>query len=237
LATAVASGLYQLVAPVSQSFYPVLTSQIANSDEKLAATYHQGSQIVAATVAPPAAILIMFAFPVLDLWTGNASLALFAAPILSLLAFGSLLHCFMYMPYMLQLAAGWSSLALRMNALAALIVFPALLVIIPSVGMIGAASVWVALNTSALIFTIAIMHRRLLPGEMRAWYIRDLLLPVCASFLVASLCRLIFPVSMPFAGRLIALILACFFTLAAGLLASSLARQWMLAMWARIRTA
>lgn len=236
LATAVASGLYQLVAPVSQSYYPVLTRQIANNETQLATTYHQGSQIVAATIAPPAAILILFAWPVLEMWTGNPPLAIIAAPILSLLALGSLLHCFMYMPYMLQLAAGWSSLALRMNAIAVLVVFPALLVIVPRAGMIGAASIWVGLNGFALIFTIRIMHRRLLPGEIGAWYVRDLLPPVSASFAVASVCRLAFPSSMPFFVRLLALALACAATFVAGLLASSLARPRIVAVFTRRQT-
>lgn len=237
LATAIAGGLYQLVAPVSQSYYPVLTSQIAKGEELLAATYHQGSQIVAATIAPPAAILVLFARPILDMWTGNPFLATTAAPILSLLALGSLLHCFMYMPYMLQLAAGWSGLALRMNALAVLIVFPALLLIVPRAGMIGAALVWVVLNGVALVVTIRIMHRRLLPGEMRTWYVHDVLLPACASFTVAGLCRFAFPATMPFLVRLFALMLACVVTLVAGLLASSLARQAIAGMFVRKRIA
>jgi O-antigen/teichoic acid export membrane protein len=225
LATAIAGGLYQLVAPVSQSYYPVLTSQTANGEVRLAATYHQGSQIVAATIAPPAAILILFARPLLDIWTGNFHLAAAAAPILSLLALGSLLHCFMYMPYMLQLAAGWSGLALRMNVLAVLIVIPVLLLIVPRVGMIGAASTWVVLNGAALGLTIHIMHRRLLPGEMGAWYVYDLLLPAGASFIIAGLCRLVFPTTMSFPVRLVVLVIVCAVTLIAGLLASPLVRR------------
>lgn len=237
LATAIAGGLYQLVAPVAQSFYPVLTSQIAGDKERLAATYHQGSQIVAATVAPPAAILILFAYPVLEMWTRNPSLAATAAPILSLLALGSLFHCFMYMPYMLQLASGWSGLALRMNAMAVLIVFPTLLLVVPRAGMIGAASTWVGLNGVALMITIRIMHRRLLSTEMRAWYMHDVLLPAAASFAVAGLWRLVFPTTMPLIVRLLTLALSCVGTLTAGLLASSLVRQWIVAMFTRRRAA
>ncbi|MBB5700144.1 oligosaccharide flippase family protein [Sphingomonas yantingensis] len=237
LATAIAAGLYQLVAPVAQSYYPMLTSRIAGDQKQLAATYHQGSQIVAATIAPPAAILILFAQPVLDMWTGNPALATTAAPILSLLAFGTLLHCFMYLPYMLQLAAGWSGLAMRMNALSVLIVFPTLLLVVPRSGMIGAAFTWVGLNLLALMITIQIMHRRLLRTEMRSWYLHDVLVPVSASFLIAGLCRLAFPAAMPLSIRVIALALACVITLAAGVLASSLARGRIAELIARKRAA
>lgn len=225
LATAIASGLYQVVSPVSQSYYPVLTSRMAGEHDQLAASYHQGSQIVAATVGPPAAILSIFSGPVLTLWTGNPTLAATAAPILSLLALGTACHCAMYMPYMLQLAAGWSGLAMRMNIAAVLLVFPALLLVVPRAGMIGAAAIWLTLNAGALMITIRIMHGRLLPGEIGRWYAQDLLIPFGAALGTAALCRLFYPEAGDPAVRLIALASACVLTLVVGLSTVSLVRE------------
>lgn len=234
LATAVASGLYQVVTPVSQSFYPVLTGQMANGDKQLAVSYHQGSQIVSATVGPPAAILALFAGPVLSLWTGNPSLATVAAPILSLLALGTACHCALYMPYMLQLAAGWSVLAMRINIAAVLLVFPALLVVVPRVGMVGAAAIWLTLNAGSLAVTIRIMHGRLLPGEMGRWYGQDLLLPFGAALAVAGLCRLLYPEAGGALVRTIALGASCAVTLVAGAAVAPLVRERIAALlWHR----
>jgi O-antigen/teichoic acid export membrane protein len=225
LATAIASGLYQIVSPVSQSYYPVLTSQMASGHDQLADSYHQGSQIVSATVGPPAAILSLFSGPLLTLWTGNPALAAAAGPILSLLALGTACHCAMYMPYMLQLAAGWSGLAMRMNIAAVLLVFPALLLVVPRAGMIGAAAIWLVLNAGALVITIRIMHRRLLKGEMRRWYAQGLLIPFGAALGMAGLCRLLYPEAAVPAVRLIALVGSCVVTLMAGMVAIPLVRE------------
>ncbi|WP_022688128.1 lipopolysaccharide biosynthesis protein [Sphingomonas phyllosphaerae] len=225
LATAIASGLYQVVSPVSQSYYPVFTSRMASGQNQLAMSYHQGSQIVSATVGPPAAILSFFSGPVLTLWTGNPPLAAMASPILSLLALGTACHCAMYMPYMLQLSAGWSGLAMRMNIAAVLIVFPALLIVVPRAGMIGAAVIWLVLNAGALVTTIRIMHRRLLIGEMRRWYVQDLLIPFGVAFGVAALCRFLYPDTATPAVRLLALGASCVVTLIAGILTVSFLRE------------
>ena len=225
LATAMAGGLYQVVAPVSQSYYPVLTHQLATRDSRLADTYHQGSQIVSATVGPPAAILILFARPVLDLWTSNPPLAAIAAPILSLLALGTLFHCLMYIPYMLQLAAGWSGLAMRMNALLVALVFPTLLFVVPRAGMNGAAMTWVMLNGLALLITIRIMHGRLLPTEMRRWYLYDVALPVGTTLATAALCRAGYSNEAPWLLRLLGLGGACAVTLVVGCLATPIVRR------------
>lgn len=225
LATAIASGLYQVVSPVSQSYYPVLTSRMTSGQDQLAASYHQGSQIVSATVGPPAAILSLFSGPVLTLWTGNPALAATASPILSLLALGTACHCAMYMPYMLQLAAGWSGLAMRVNIAAVIIVFPALLLVVPRAGMIGAAAIWLVLNVSSLVITIRVMHRRLLRGEMEHWYVRDLLIPFGAALGMAALCRLIYPETALPAIRLIALGGSCVVTLITGIITVPFVRE------------
>lgn len=233
LATAVAGGLYQIVTPVAQSFYPVLTSRLASGDDQLATTYHKGSQLVSATVAPPAAILIFFATPILTFWTGNNAMAAQAAPVMSLLALGTMCHCMMYMPYMLQLAAGWSGLAMRMNASMVAIVFPTMLMVVPRFGMIGAAATWAGLNAAALVVTIQIMHRRLLSTEMTRWYVRDLGMPVAAALITATLCRSIYPEAASAPVRLLLLAASCAFTLLAACLATPFVQQKLGAMLGR----
>lgn len=194
LAGAVVAGLYQLVTPVSQSYYPRLTELFARNDERgLAATYHGGAQILAATVAPPAALMIFFADSILRVWTGDATISNNTAPILTLLAIGSLLHTMMYMPYMLQLAAGWSGFAVRVNAIAVAVLVPAIFVIVPGHGAVGAAAIWVVLTTCYVALSAHFMHRRLLKEEKWRWYLHDLALPVGAALGLSAFAAVIFP--------------------------------------------
>jgi O-antigen/teichoic acid export membrane protein len=203
LAGAVVAGLYQLVGPVSQSYYPRLTELFARNDAgALATTYHDGAQILAVTVAPPAALMIFFSDPILRLWTGNPVITAGAAPILTLLAIGSLLHAMMYMPYMLQLAAGWSGFAVRVNAIAVCILVPAIFVVVPRYGAHGAAAIWVALTTCYVVGSAHFMHRRLLPEEKWRWYLHDIGLPVGAAMGVTGLAAVAFPVDLSTFGTI-----------------------------------
>ena len=203
LAGAVVAGLYQLVTPVSQSYYPRLTEFFARNDNRaLATAYHGGAQLLAATVAPPAALMIFFADPILRIWTGNQEVTHNVAPILTLLAIGSLLHTMMYMPYMLQLAAGWSGFAVRVNAIAVCVLVPAIFVVVPRYGALGAAAIWVALTTCYVVGSAHFMHRRLLPEEKWRWYLHDIGLPVGAAMGVTGLAAVAFPVDFSTSGTI-----------------------------------
>lgn len=211
LATAVAAGLYQLTNPVSQSYYPHFTElHEAGDNEQLAVSYHHAAQVVALATAPVGAFLIMCGSPLLELWTGNPALAETAAPLLRLLSIGTMLHCAMYVPYALQLAAGWSKLAARTNMVAVLIFAPALLIIVPKAGATGAAAAWVALNCCTSVAMVQIMHTRLLSGEKSRWYVTDVLGPWSAALLTLALFRIGYPAG---SGAMIKL---AYFALAGG---------------------
>jgi O-antigen/teichoic acid export membrane protein len=219
LAAAVVGGLYQLVGPVTQSYYPRLTDLFVREDEAgLARTYHQGAQILAVTVAPPAGLMIFFADPLLRIWTGNAEIAHNSAPIMSLLAIGSLLHAMINMPYMLQLSAGWSGFAVRVNLFAVAVLVPAIFYIVPHYGAIGAAGLWVALALCYVLGTAHFMHRRLLRHEKWRWYVHDVLLPAGAALAVAALASVLPVNEMPRLAGLCVLVMVGIASFAAALM-------------------
>jgi len=130
-------------------------------------------------VSTPAALaLILFGRPILTLWTGDPAFAERTWPLVRLLAAGTYMHTLMFLPYMLQLACGWPGLAVRVNAVAVVVLVPALLLLVPRYGAVAAAGVWVALNTGYLAYTVRATHLRLLPGEAGRWYARDVGLPL-----------------------------------------------------------
>lgn len=179
LAATVANSLYQLVNPVAQAYYPRLTELATQQDRTgLASSYHMGAQLLAVAVLPAAMLLIVMGQPILQLWTSDPALSTSTAPLLALLAAGCLFNGVMHMPYMLQLAHGWSSFAFRTNAISAVIYVPVLFLVTRHHGAIGAASCWLVLNLLVVLISVPFMHRRLLPLEMGRWYVQDLLLPL-----------------------------------------------------------
>lgn len=190
LAASVAGALYFLVTPVSTAVSPRLTELFAKSEQQaLIDTYHQASQWLAAMLIPAALMMAAFAEPLLYAWTGNADLAGRTAPLLALLALGTLCNGFMYVPYTTQLAYGWTGLAVRVNIVAVSFIVPAVLWAVPRFGAIGAAWAWLALNAGYVLVGIHFMHRRLLPGEQWRWYRDAIFKPLAAGSITLLIFR------------------------------------------------
>jgi O-antigen/teichoic acid export membrane protein len=201
LAAMVATALRLIPGPITNAVYPRFTELVALDDgqPRLRALYHRSAQLVTVLMGSAALVLIVFPHLVLASWTGNAHLARDAAPLLSVLALGTLLNGLVWIPYQLQLAHGWTALAIRVNAVSVAFLVPAIFWLVGRFGAIGAAWAWVALNVGYMGFTIHFMHRRLLVDEKWRWYARDIALPLACAGAVAALLRSATP---PDLGRL-----------------------------------
>lgn len=215
LAGTVAAAIYLLITPVTQAFYPRFTELVSKKDgQELAKAYHRSAQLVTVLAAPAAMMLIFFGENLLTLWTENVVLAHDVAPLLALLAAGTLLNGLMHVPYMLQLAHGWSSFAVRVNLVAVAILVPAILSVTPRYGAVGAAWVWVLLNVGYVVFGIHFMYRRLLPEEKWRWYVQDVALPALTAALTAWLCLRAHPGELSKSAELLWLLMSGSLTLA-----------------------
>ena len=180
--------------PISQAYYPHFSALLVQRDaEGLAHSYHKAAQLVSVIAGSLAFLLIAFGDHVVFLWTHDLALAQRISPLVSALALGTLLNGLLWIPHQMQLAHGITRLAVRTNLVAILVVLPALWWITPRYGALGAAWVWVALNTGYLIFNAHLMYRRILQAERRAWYLQDVGLPVLALAAVAAICHLWIP--------------------------------------------
>lgn len=190
LAGAVAGSLSSLVGPITQAYYPRMTELLTRGDEeKLITTYHRGAQMVSVLVGSAAMMLILFGERIVALWTGNPSIAYNVAPLVAILALGTLLNSLMHIPYMLQLAHGWSSFAAKVNFVVVAVLVPAIFWATPRYGAIGAAWVWVGLNSSYVLISIYFMHRRLIPHEKWRWYSMDLGVPLSVIVITGGIFR------------------------------------------------
>jgi len=163
------------------------------NESALKDTYHLASQVVTTLTAGAAAVIVLFPVELLFAWTGNRSLAIDVAPILSWLTLGTFLHGLMFVPYSLQLSYGWTSLAVGINIISVAILVPSIILVTPGFGAIGAAWIWLILNCGYFLVSIPIMHRRLLLDQGLPWYRDDVLLPAAAAVLIAAASRLVFP--------------------------------------------
>jgi O-antigen/teichoic acid export membrane protein len=191
LASLVASGLDLFTGPIAIAVFPYFVALAAEPAqyERLKEVYHKSAQLVTALAAAVAAVLAINSEDTLIIWTGDHAMSQRVAPIMALMVLGTLLHCMMWIPYQLQLARGWTRLSLGTNVVAALVLVPTLFVVVPVYGAIGAAWVWIALNTGYVLVTIQLMHRVLLKEEKWRWYAEDVFFPLAVAFGVAWICK------------------------------------------------
>lgn len=235
LAAYLAGAIQQLIVPIAQAYYPRLSQLVAAGDEEtLARTYHEAAQLVTVLIAPAALLLILYGEQGLRLWTSNPDLAAATAPLLCILAAGSLLNGCMSVPYNLQLAHGWSQFAVRVNLVAVLVFVPALLWVAPRYLAVGAAWLWVALNLGYFVIGMHFMHRRLLPREKWTWYGADVLAPLGACGAVMYLLSVAMPHAMPRTAAFVWLVGSGSAGLAAAVAAAPRLRR-QLALVARLR--
>jgi len=193
LAWAVANGLSVLVVAVFNVIYPLMSAQVAAGDEAgLKQSYHRGSQLMAALVLPAAAVLSLFSFEVLRLWTGSSETARHAAPIVSILVIGSAVNGLLHLPYALQLAFGWTKLNFLAGLVSSAVVIAAIFPMTRYFGPVGAATVWAVLNILNMLIVVPIMHRRLLRPEVWGYY-RDIGFPLISTIGIVVLARFVFP--------------------------------------------
>ena len=177
-------------------------------------------------ILPVSVVVAMFSYEIMLIWTQNKITAEKSHVLVSILICGTALNGLMNIPYGLQLAHGWTRLALSANAIAIIILAPMIVFMTSQYGVLGAASVWVILNGGYVLIAIHFMHRRLLLREKWNWYWHDVGLPLMASLLIPSLCRIFIGSHVSQFMTIIYLILISISTLAITAITTKTTRIW-----------
>jgi O-antigen/teichoic acid export membrane protein len=178
IATSLAGILFLLVTPIAQVFYPKFCQLLEEGKvASLADSYHKAGRLVTVISSLFAAVVVFFSEVILMCWTQNLTVVESASRTLQLLAVGNMLNAFMYIPYQIQLAHGWTKLTLYSNLFAVSVLAPMILLLVPKFGVNAAAAIWVLLNTFYIVVSMQIMHKRILRQEILRWYIHTLLIP------------------------------------------------------------
>lgn len=225
LGVSVAGTTYMVIGPIVQAWYPKFCSLYAkNQKYQLAITYHQASQLVTVLLGSFAIVIAFYSEELLYIWTKDKTLSITAAPIVSTLVIGNLLHGFMVLPYQMQLAHGWTSLSIKINIVALILIIPSLIWIVPKYGALGSAYVWLALNLFYILISIHFMYDRILTTEKFIWYIQDLLLPLLTILSIVMLSKAFDFSQLNRFWQIICLIIVGLFTCFFGVLSSNLLR-------------
>lgn len=192
LAWSVANGPLIISSCLFSVAFPRLSTLVSAEDTiGISLSYHRSAQLMAVLVLPIAAVLSLFSFETLLLWTGNSETAANTAPILSVLLIGSAINALLCLPHMLQFAFGWTRLSFIAGVISITILILLMFPMTKHFGLVGAASVWAVLNVLNMLIAVPIMHRRLLPHE--TWkYFSDVGLPLLGCILTAAMGRLVF---------------------------------------------
>ncbi len=206
----VAMGLYRIIGPVSAALYPRFTQLVALGDqEKLTLLYHQSSQLMSVLILPCTVLIAFFPREILFLWKQNSTTIEHAYMLLSILILGTAINGLMNIPYGLQLAFGWTKLTFYMDLIVMLIVIPLIFFLTALYGVIGAASVWLIINSICLLTGIHIMHTRLLKNEERRWWIDDVGKPLIPIIFIALIGKFFININLPYLNMFI--YLSCLF--------------------------
>lgn len=192
LASTAAMGLVQLIAPMNISVYPRMAEYVAAAKEtELRTLFLSAAQWLAALLIPPALLMAVFPESVLLLWTGDTEIVSTASALLAVLSLAMLMNGLTNLPYMLQLAHGWTSLSNITNLIFLSFMIPALIVLIPIYGPITAAIALLAFNLINIAIGGAIMFSRILRSAGRPWAAHAVIAPLAVGASGALLCRLV----------------------------------------------
>lgn len=174
VAIVVASALYLFITPIFNGLFPRFTGLIARDQRaELLRLYALGTQLMVGMVMPPAIVLSLFSWEIILAWTRNPELASQAAPIASIFVLGTAVNGVMCLPFAIQLASGWSRLALALVTMLILVFVPTAIALTLQLGALGCALAWFLLHALYLLVGTHLTHVLLIPGAEVSWFTRN----------------------------------------------------------------
>jgi O-antigen/teichoic acid export membrane protein len=188
IAVLVAGGVTILSAPITGALLPRLTRLVvAGQEEEVLRLYREATELVTAVVLPASLVLALFAQQILWAWTGDASVAAKAAPILRLYASGNAILSLAAFPYYLQYAKGDLKLHLIGNALFVTFLIPALIWATLKHGVLGAGYAWLGANAAYFLIWVPRVHSKFAKGIHAKWLADGILKPVALPLAVGMI--------------------------------------------------
>jgi O-antigen/teichoic acid export membrane protein len=190
LAGTLARGLYVMITPVFNAYFPRFSALVSSGDRaSMRLCYHNAVQVMSVLILPLAVTIAFFSREIAFLWLQDPSIARSVAPITSLLVIGTCLNGLMNIPFALQLAYGNTKIGLYINLCLVACLAPAMIFATFQYGVTGAAAIWGVINGLYLLAGLPLTHKYLLSGETGNWLRLDVLPPLVAALVLAGLGR------------------------------------------------
>lgn len=135
-----------------------------------------------------------FANDVLSLWLNKVDINLVNT--FRLLILGMLLSGLGWLPAAFQQAIGWPNLHVKMMILSLIFGIPITIISINFYGVLGATFIWFIHGITDITLGIYIMHKRVLNGRLKKWYLEVLLEPLSYFVPLVGMSAYIKPVGM-----------------------------------------
>jgi O-antigen/teichoic acid export membrane protein len=194
LASTIACALSHISIPIYSVFFPHFSQLISlNDNERLKHIYHVACQLMSALMIPTALFVIFFSSELILLWTQSVEIVQKTSFLVKLLTTGMILNALSILPTALQYAYGWTRLSFYLNLFNLIPMIPLMYWSADRFGAEGVAWIWIIMNTSFLLLSIHLMHRRIINDEKSRWFIEDVGLPLFAAAATLVTGRLIFP--------------------------------------------
>lgn len=226
LSATIASFILTLAGPINQTWLPKLTElAVEKKVSQLKNTFHIGAQISSLLIGTLAIVLLIYANTFLLLWTDDEELSAKIAPVLRILVVGNLFSAIARFICQTAYAHGLTRLVLYFNIFAIVFIIPALFIIVPHFGAIGAAYLWVVYTGGILFLGCPLFFRKILIGERFRWYVLDTALPLAAGVLASLFFYFIMPQPTTWIAQSVVLLLGTIITFTAIFLSMPLLRE------------
>ena len=188
LAWTVSSGLSRGVTPLIEAFFPKFTELVSIGDDQgLANQVHLASQLMSVLIIPPAMLIVFLSKPILFAWLGSDSAAEGVAPILSVMALGTVFASSSFPALSVLYSRKRLNPVVAVNLICLVVLLPLLILAVVYFGVMGAASIW---GLYGFILYVAYQFYGLqgLPNTgLFSSILRDFIAPCIISFSVAGI--------------------------------------------------
>jgi O-antigen/teichoic acid export membrane protein len=183
--TLAGTGIGLIVGSIQTTYFPQFSQLVAQDRiEELRSLYHRACQVMSFFLIPVVCVIAFFSYEILLVWTRSPVIAEKTYLLLTLVAVGTGLNGLMHLPYYAQLAFGITKIGFWQNVIAIVFLVPFMIYATFHWGAVGGALSWVILNLSYTIFGLLFMHRIILNGELKSWYLVDVGLPLLIAVLL-----------------------------------------------------
>ncbi|HEU0294628.1 MAG TPA: oligosaccharide flippase family protein [Anaerolineales bacterium] len=229
LATTLNSQFQLIGAQIFRPLFPRFAALVAsNAVEELRNLYHKSCQLVSVIILPIAAIVALFSYRLIQVWTQDSTTATMTAPIVALLFISTALYNLLDVQYSLVVAYGWTKLGFFQQLISAIVWIPLMVMLTLQFGGVGAAFTKVLLYLAYLIFIPPIVYRKfpVLEGRLMRFYATDTGLPLLAVLTVVGIGYWLIPPTLSTVPFLVLMVLVTLITFGAAILSAGEIRNW-----------